>query len=295
MKGLVMEREKIVFKFDGDLEEISVETFTTAVMSYTKLLQMAATEINPSSRLDVRISGTQKGCFEAHLSAVAMGVGSMMANLMTSAGQVNNAISTVKSFLELRRFLAKGGAPKEIRKDGQQIQVLNNSGTMTVGTMVINLEANDEAVKSAKGMYRTLAENEAVEGFKVTGSNGESFESERAEFDELQEVPRCEVESTREVMWEGKTLAVVCPVLAPTERKWQFIMGGFKVSAIVSDQEMYSKLSTHEWSFGIGDSIKADLEVTQRRVKDDVWENTSYRVVKVHDVISSPRDQRLFE
>lgn len=39
MKGIVMERKSVVFKFEGDVEEISVETFTQAVMGYSHLVQ----------------------------------------------------------------------------------------------------------------------------------------------------------------------------------------------------------------------------------------------------------------
>ena len=90
-------------------------------------------------------------------------------------------------------------------------------------------------------------------------------------------------------------LAVVAPVLIrDSGRKWQLNWQGFKISAVVADGGIYERLESHEWSFGIGDYVEADLEVTQRRTDQGVWENKSFRILKVYDVKTAPRDQTLF-
>ena len=73
-------------------------------------------------------------------------------------------------------------------------------------------------------------------------------------------------------------LAVSKAVLKPSSsRKWEFYYRGNKISAPVIDTAFYEKLLSHSWTFGIG-----------------IWENSRYRVVKVHDVLASPADQELF-
>ena len=90
-------------------------------------------------------------------------------------------------------------------------------------------------------------------------------------------------------------LAVSKAALEPSSsRKWEFYYRGNKISAPVIDTDFYEKLLSHSWTFGIGDYIDADLEVTQRLNPIGIWENSRYRVVKVHDVLTSPADQELF-
>ena len=48
-----MEKRGVVFKFEGEVEEISVETFTQAVLGYAQLVQATAQEVDPNMRVDV--------------------------------------------------------------------------------------------------------------------------------------------------------------------------------------------------------------------------------------------------
>ena len=50
MRGITMERKGIVFKFEGEVEEISVETFTQAVLGYSRLVQDGELQPLPSGR-----------------------------------------------------------------------------------------------------------------------------------------------------------------------------------------------------------------------------------------------------
>lgn len=296
MKGIVMERKSVCFKFEGDLEEVSVETFTQAIMGYSSLLQVTAANVNPSARLDVVISGTRRGCFEAQLAAVATDLQELVTSAMAATGGVSQVIDMVHSLLELRRFLAEGGAPSKIERGPEQSVVINNKGSMTVNNVVLKVESSDEAARAAKGLFSTLSSNENVEGFSVTDGDGHGFAAGRDELSGLEGAPRCEVDSERVMMLPRESLCVLVPVLmSDSGRKWQLLWNGNRIAATVDDAELYDRLARREWTFGIGDYIVADLEVTQRQAARDVWENHSYRVTAVHDVIASPTAQRLFD
>lgn len=296
MKGIVMERKSVCFKFEGDLEEVSVETFTQAIMGYSSLLQVTAANVNPSARLDVVISGTRRGCFEAQLAAVATDLQGLVTSAMAATGGVSQVIDMVHSLLELRRFLAEGGAPSKIERGPEQSVVINNKGSMTVNNVVLKVESSDEAARAAKGLFSTLSSNEKVEGFSVTDGDGHGFAAGRDELSGLEGAPRCEVDSERVMMLPRESLCVLVPVLmSDSGRKWQLLWNGNRIAATVDDAELYDRLARREWTFGIGDYIVADLEVTQRQAARDVWENHSYRVTAVHDVIASPTAQRLFD
>ncbi len=293
MRGIVVERESVCFKFEGELEEVSVETFTQAVMGYASMLQIAASEVSPETRVDVVISGTRSGCFEAQLAAVAADVKGLIAAAVSS-GVLKASMDTVRSYLELRRFLSKSGAPTAIRREGDQSQVITNNGTMTVNNIVLKVESRDDMNKAARGLFSTLASNEAVSGVTITDGGG-GFNAPEDELSRLEDAPRCAVDCERVEVEERQMLAVVAPVLIrDSGRKWQLNWQGFKISAVVADGGIYERLESHEWSFGIGDYVEADLEVTQRRTDQGVWENKSFRILKVYDVKTAPRDQTLF-
>lgn len=153
MKGIVMERKSVVFKFEGELEEVSVETFTQAIMGYSSLLQVTAAKVNPSTKLDVVISGTRRGCFEAQLAAVTTDLQGLVTSAIAATGGLSRVIDMVHSLLELRRFLAEGGAPSKIERGPEQSVVINNKGRMTVNNIVLNVESSDEAARAAKGAF----------------------------------------------------------------------------------------------------------------------------------------------
>ena len=89
-------------------------------------------------------------------------------------------------------------------------------------------------------------------------------------------------------------LSVTKPMLEVSDkRKWEFFWNGQKTTGYVSDFDFLNKLVSHEYTFGIGDDILADLELTQRRNAMNVWENKKIRVIKVYDVIPQPRDQKI--
>ena len=296
MKGIVMERKSVVFKFEGELEEVSVETFTQAIMGYSSLLQVTAAKVNPSTKLDVVISGTRRGCFEAQLAAVTTDLQGLVTSAIAATGGVSQVIDMVHSLLELRRFLAEGGAPSKIERGPEQSVVINNKGRMTVNNIVLNVESSDEAARAAKGLFSTLSSNESVEGFSVTDSEGHGFSAGRKELAGLEGAPRCEVGSERVMVFPNESLCVLVPVLMnDSGRKWQLLWNGNRISAAVDDARLYDRLARREWTFGIGDYIVADLEVTQRQAAQGAWENHSYRVASVHDVIASPGVQRLFD
>lgn len=293
MRGFVVDRGSVVFKFEGDVEEISVETFTQAVMGYSSMLQIAAREISPETKVDVVISASRPGCFEAQLAAVATDVGGLIASAI-AGGALKASMDTVRSYLELRRFLSKNGAPTAVRRDGDQSQVITNNGTMTVNNIILKLDGRDDMERHARGAFSALAANERVRGISVSDEDG-AFTSSGDEFADLADAPRCSVDSEQVVVERHQKLAVAVPVLVrDSSRKWQLNWNGFKISAAVDDEGAYARLESHEWSFGIGDYIDADLEVTQRRSDLGVWENKSFRVLKVYDIVRAPRDQRLF-
>ncbi len=299
MRGIVMEKRGVVFKFEGEVEEISVETFTQAVLGYAQLVQATAQEVDPNMRVDVRISAIRPGCIEAVMSAIATDLPGLLAGAVGVAGSLGTVFATVKGYLELRKFLGKNGAPTEIKKadGGENLVMTQNGGSMTVNNYVLNVDGSEAAAKAAASLFTTLVRNDDVEGVSIIDEErptAKHFAATRDEFDPIIDAPKCAVDSTRVSVREHQALAVSKAVLeAQRTRKWEFFWNGVKISGSIIDEEFFDRLTAHVWTFGIGDCIDADLEVTQKLNALGIWENSRYRVVKVHDVFRTPQNERL--
>lgn len=301
MRGITMERRGIVFKFEGEVEEISVETFTQAVLGYSKLIQESARQTDDGLIVDVNISATRPGCIEAILSAVVSDLPGVLASLSQVSGQLADIVNATNAYLKLRKFLGEHGSPSKIERQGEQSVVITQSGgTMTVNNVVLKIDSSEDAVKAATAVFASLQDNESVRGLSIAALDPadvdvETFEASRDEFETIASAPRCVVDGDRVETEEHQILAVSRPVLeAEDRRKWQFFWNGIKISGTVVDKGMFEKLASHEWTFGIGDSLDCDLEITKRLNTIGAWENVRYRVVKVHNVISGPRESHLF-
>lgn len=112
MRGITMERKGIIFKFEGEVEEISVETFTQAVLGYSRLVQESARQIDDGLVVNVNISATRPGCIEAVLSAVVSDLPGVLASLAQVTGQLGDVIGATTAYLKLRKFLGEHGAPE---------------------------------------------------------------------------------------------------------------------------------------------------------------------------------------
>lgn len=65
--------------------------------------------------------------------------------------------------------------------------------------------------------------------------------------------------------------------------RWRFCWRGFIISGAFAENG----------TLVVGETIDADLEVTQKLNALGIWENSRYRVVKVHDVFRTPQNERL--
>lgn len=290
-----MEQKTITFKFEGDLGGVSVDTFTTAILGYSRAVQATARELDPNAIVDVEITATRPGCLEAVLQAVVKDLPGILGAISQTSDQLAPVIDTLKGYLELRRFLGRNGAPKEVRHEGDGISVTaGNNSVINITQNVYKVSGSAGVDSAVTSMFGALADNENVKGLEISGGGLEGFKSERDEFESIKTAPGCEPEQERVEVMTAQHLSVAKPVLEYSDkRKWELYWNGQKLSANMGDFDFLGQLARRERTFGIGDDMVADLELHQRRNEIGAWENKSVRITKVHDLMPAPRDQRL--
>ena len=79
-------------------------------------------------------------------------------------------------------------------------------------------------------------------------------------------------------------------VLERSQRRWQFLWNGQKISANIHDDDFFTKMANHEYEFGQGDQLIVDL-VAEQELNEIVgaYETRRYGVMKVHSHTRGPK------
>lgn len=297
MRGIRLEKKAVTVKFGGEFDGVSVETFTQVVVNYARTLQAAAAETHPEIQLDVMITATRPGCLEAILQACSSSLPGILATLTQSVGPISDVIDLVNGYLELRRFLGENGAPSSIQESGGNITVIAGKGSsITVNKNVYKISTAGPVASAAESMFSALESDSEISSISLSAEDSKPFTTLSDTFQAIRNAPPCKVSAERIKNKPNEILAVSKPVLEVSDKhKWGFIWNGEKLSGYLADFDFLEKLRAHDCTFGIGDSIVADLELTQRQNAMQIWENWKVRVVKVHRVIPHPVDQTLFD
>lgn len=290
-----MQTKSVTVKFGGELEGVSIDTFTQVVLNYAKVLQLSAALTDPNTELDIKITATRPGCLEAILQAIASDLPGILASISQVSDQLTPIIENVNGYLKLRQFLGKKGQPRSVETNSEGVTIVaGDNSTITVTNNVYKLGTSDPIDVVTTSMFKALENDENIASISISSDGSDSFDALSDDFSPMRTAPRCIVGDERSIVEERVNLSVTKPILEVSDRKqWEFYWNGQRMTGYVSDFEFLNKLVSHEYTFGIGDDILADLELTQQRNSMNVWENRRVRVVKVYDVIAQPKNQKL--
>lgn len=111
----------------------------------------------------------------------------------------------------------------------------------------------------------------------------------RADFDRVREIELAD-DPLRRHNDERATINVIKAVFQASNRKWEFVWNGVKISAPIEDAVFLADLLQRRYLMGNGDALDVDLRISQRwDSTSSVWLNDGYAVMKVYShVPASP-------
>jgi len=92
------------------------------------------------------------------------------------------------------------------------------------------------------------------------------------------------------VIEEACDLQIVKAILERSNRKWEFMWRGVRISAPVLDAKFYTDFFAHNITIAPGDELQVMLAITQER--DDrtgIYTNVDYKVIEVFKHIQRVR------
>lgn len=114
----------------------------------------------------------------------------------------------------------------------------------------------------------------------------------RSDFDRVREIELAD-DPMRRHKDEKATLNVLKAVFQASNRKWEFVWNGVKISAPIEDAVFLTDLLQRRYLIGNGDALEVDLRISQRWDSvSSVWLNDGYAVMKVYSHLpATPPDQ----
>ena len=295
-----MEGEAISFKFEGQVEEVDINTFTHVMMNYAKVVEAAAKEVDENSPMRINVRAVKPGCLDVVLGIAQNYLGGLFKDPATTLNTVAQVVTIAGALYGLKKHLGKNGKiiKAEPTNNAQQLEITTDNGSTTfIDNHVYNIYINNPEVdKAINASFDTLENDERIESLSMSKvSSGEKlFTANRDEFAEIANSPSFEGSNIRHAI-SNERLIVIRPVLEKTSRKkWEFLWNNISIKAAILDSSFIDNTLANQ-AFGIGTVMDVELDITQEFSEDlQAFTNKKYEIKEVIDVTKKPENQRLF-
>lgn len=272
--------------FEGQTHSIDANTLINVLVHY----QAVVTEANKQYgggvyEVRLEVNAIEKGSFVIDISVVQNIVQQLFSK--ESVAYIAGLVGVIDGVYNL--YKAFKGRPVKTKDDVEKAsQTLNINGDVSLTIKNITNVYNQPVVREAiSKSVETADEDPNVEGFSISKGKDEpavTFEREEfkdyiyTDFDTEEDMP------DERAFDETVTLTIVGLNFERGSR-WQFMYNGFKISTVVKDDALMSKIDEGE-RFGKGDAIRVKLRTVQRYNKDyKAYENKSFKIVEFYEHI----------
>ena len=272
--------------FGEEIDEVDLRTFTDVMLDYADVVRACGKAIDPNTTIDVNIKATKPGCLIAELALVANGLGGLFSDPVTALATLGNAVTIAGGVYAVAKHLSKHGAMRGSKEgdDGKTTIEAEDGAKTSVPTASVNVYIECPPVtRSIRNTFSVLEENGKVTSIRIGDDAETGFSATAEDFPDLAQTPEYETPLQKTVT-ETHTLTVIKPVLVKsTKRRWEFVMGGAKVSANISDEDFIADLEKR--SFQVGTVIEADVDIHKEYSPEyRTYLNASYTISHVKSV-----------
>lgn len=288
---LESEGEEIVLYFDIEGEGLHAQTFGSALLAFDDLYRAINAVVNPGLEVEVEFIRSDQGSVRAVLKALKKDAKDLLEKPL-SLIVLPFLIAILATWLMDEKITVTVNDDSYIVERGHERIVLPREAHERA-----TKAENDTAVRrSARNFFAICEADPSVKAvdFRSSGSPGrEIIPIDRERFQIIREMPELvlpEMEQTRTQIYYRQHVVLLTAVLQKSKRKWQFLWGGQKIWANITDPDFFTKLATHEYEFGQGDQLVVDL-ATDQELNEIVgaYENRAYHIVRVHSHTKGPK------
>lgn len=290
---LLPDMEALKIKFDGESHQIEANTFINSLLHFTTIVQELNRGLGATERkVEIKINALERGSFMVdlliHVSDIAGAAGTLFS--VNALPAIADLIKSVGALYNLAKF-SKGEPTSVIETLNDSVKIENTTGDITyIDNRVYHIYNTNSVVNDAITQeFKTLENDESVSGFELLNTNNEKlFEAKREDF------PKLAYKTTHQILPETKTVTKtgmlnIVSLSFEKNKKWNFIFEGNPIAVKLTDDEFVELIDKGE-SFAKGDSLQAELEITQEFNKAvNTYLNKSYKIVKILKHIPRPK------
>lgn len=281
-KGGIMLKDsaELTIRYEGQVHQLDVDTLLVSLLNFSEMTRLIAESIDPDATIKIYISAPEKGSFKIVLDFLR----EQDPGLFIAAVQlVPQLLQCALNFLQLKRLL-KGEKPDRVEPKGGFVTIIKGDAQITIAENVYNIYRSNQPVNEALSkMFDGLTDNPEVEGLELVAPKIGSFRVSSTEFAGMaRKNSLLEEQEVSEV--KERVVLTVLAVVFQSNRKWEFIYEGNKISASIEDQGFLDSVEKRRIRFGKGDRLVVNLEIL--KVYDEstkCYLNKSYKIVKVLD------------
>ncbi len=277
---------KFNIKFDKADHAIDAETYAKSLLAMTSVM----TEVNYQSKsnhnINIDVTAQSPGSFDVEL--VIRAVKDLFSD--ESVQYLSGLVTIVGGLFGLRKIWHKADQEKT-ETNGDQVSIKNTNGDVMYKTTtnIYNIYMSNQAIQdSLTDNFRALEKDETVQGFEIN-HEGETTRVDRDEFHEMAKPVQVQLPD-QDIVEVPASLVIVKLVFEGSNRKWDFLYNGTKISATIQDKDFWSQIDNGK-SFAKGDTMVATLRIIRRYDPTvGAFINDDYQVINIRG--HNPRGER---
>lgn len=276
-----------VIYFGGKPNEVDTYTFANALVAVADAFREINNQVNPGMALELRLEALAEGSFKAKVKGKPKTLSSLLSSL--------SKLMVLPIFLAFLYDEIKGDNPiivneNEVIIERGRDRIIIPRNAYDAAQKLPNKPSIRSHIAKAIGV---VDKDENVESFGIYKDFDPNLPPLisilRDDFDRVREI-ELEGDPNRRSKEESATLHVLKAVFQASNRKWDFVWNGVKISAPISDPVFLADLLQRVYLIGNGDALEVTLKISQKwDEQSSVWLNDGYSVEKVWKHIPAQR------
>jgi len=285
---------ELVIHYGVDNHEINAKTLAHSLISLSNAIKRTDSIINPG--------------FEVEIIVEAIGVGSFKISTKSLYTQLSNIFN--RKDIKTISLSIIAALLFDLVKPDKEIKIIVNTNEYIIEkgderiilpkeaeTYYDSIKQNNNIRKDVSDTFKILEKDEKVESIGFTERNETDYEPDvlipKEQFSLLANL--IDAEEERQEKFERCNLTIVRAILEKSLRRWQFVWNGIKISAPILDIDFYKEFIAHKYTIAPGDALDVELRIIKKKDEETgLFLNSEYEVLKVYEVIESPK-QTSFE
>jgi len=274
-------KDELILYFDTKDKSINAYTLASTLVALADSAKEANRIINPGYEVEIIVTALEQGSFKAIVKTVFKEV----KNLFSAESARAIILSIIAAMLYDKYFAQK-----------QDIVVTINIDTVIVSSqderMVMPREIYDEKEKLKKSKIVTSK----IDSIALSAKNDKRVDSIGYVSSNLSKpeilIRREDIEiAYKEAVFEDadlrenieiSTVEILRAILEKSNRLWEFVWHGNRISAPVVDESFYKKFIDHRITVAPGDKFSVKMKIIQKKDKGSgIFINSKYEIVEV--------------